>query len=102
MYVKYILIISKSQLNNEVNSKVNFQKMHIPLLVLHQILSVRHTNPRLAILHEGVLHFLLFVSLVKLVGRLYSTSYLLFFFYIVTVLFHLVATGSAHLDTVKI
>ena len=54
MYVKYIYTrINKSQLNNDVNSKVSFQKMRIPLFTLYsKFLCGCHANPRLAILRD--------------------------------------------------
>ena len=49
MYV----LINKSQLNNGVNSKVNFQKMRILLFMFYsQVFCGRHMNPRLAILRD--------------------------------------------------
>ena len=44
---KYIVLISKSQLNNEVNSNVDFQKMFYS-----KFSCSRHTNWKLAILQD--------------------------------------------------
>ena len=43
------MLISKSQLNNIVNDKINFQKKQIPLFMFYSKFSGgRHTNPKLA------------------------------------------------------
>ena len=48
MWNKFVLI-SKFQLNNDVNSKVNFRKMRVPLLCFTQKF---YTNPKLTILRD--------------------------------------------------
>ena len=55
MYV----LINKSQLNNDVNSKVIFQKMRIPLFMFYLKFSCgHHTNPKLSILWDFAAGFL--------------------------------------------
>ena len=42
------MLINKSQLSNDVNNKVNFQKIWIPFLMFYlKFLSSRHTKPKL-------------------------------------------------------
>ena len=47
------LLTNKSQLNNYVNIKANFQKMRIPLFMIYSNLSCgRRTNPKFVILTD--------------------------------------------------
>ena len=45
------ILINKSQLNHDISSEVNFQKMQIPLFMFYSTISCdRHTNSKLTIL----------------------------------------------------